>query len=130
MDSRLMEKRLKNEIEEFEELIFSGEQINLMRFYALKKRLIKHGYKDLLEIHLILEAMLEKQHNDTMNKRLNILTIWSTIFLPLSFYTGLFGMNFDDVPFLNNHHGFWIFTLLTIGTIFIMFLYFKLKKWF
>ena len=29
----------------------------------------------------ILEAMLEKQHNALMNKRLNLLTIWSTIFL-------------------------------------------------
>jgi Mg2+ and Co2+ transporter CorA len=124
-----MEKRLKTEIEEFEELIFSGKEINLIRFYALKKRLIKHGYRDLLEIHLILEAMLEKQHNNTMNKRLNILTIWSTIFLPLSFYTGLFGMNFDDVPFLNNHHGFWIFIGLTITTGIGMFLYFKFNKW-
>ena len=124
-----MEKRLKTEIEEFEELIFSGKEINLVRFYALKKRLIKYRYKDLLEIHLILEAMLEKQHNNTLNKRLNILTIWSTIFLPLSFYTGLFGMNFDDVPFLNNHHGFWIFTGLTSITGIGMFLYFKLNKW-
>ncbi len=129
MDTRLMEKRLKNEIEEFEELIFSGKQVDLMRFYALKKRLIKHGYRDLLEIHLILEAMLEKQHNALMNKRLNLLTIWSTIFLPLSFYTGLFGMNFDDVPFLNDHHGFWIFLVLTTVTGIGMFLYFKLNKW-
>jgi len=73
--------------------------------------------------------MLEKQHNALMNKRLNLLTIWSTIFLPLSFYTGLFGMNFDDVPFLNNHHGFWIFLILTTVTGVGMFLYFKFNKW-
>ena len=78
---------------------------------------------------MILEAMLDKSHNETLNKRLNLLTIWSTIFLPLSFYTGLFGMNFDDVPFLNNHHGFWIFTGLTIITAVGMFLYFKRNKW-
>ena len=129
MDTRLMEKRLKSEIEDFEESIFAEEDIDLHRFYAVKKELIKHGHRDLLEIHLILEAMLEKQHNTLMNKRLNLLTIWSTIFLPLSFYTGLFGMNFDDVPFLNDHHGFWIFSILTIATTLIMFLYFKLNKW-
>ena len=84
---------------------------------------------ELLELFLILEAMLDKQNNDLMNKRLNLLTIWSTIFLPLSFYTGLFGMNFDDVPFLNNHHGFWIFTVLTIGTAIVMYFYFKRNKW-
>ena len=124
-----MEKQLKDEIEEFEELIFEGNEIDLKRFYELKKELIRKEHRDLLEIHLILEAMLDKQNNDLMNKRLNLLTIWSTIFLPLSFYTGLFGMNFDDVPFLNNHHGFWIFTSLTIVTAVIMFLYFKKNKW-
>ncbi len=129
MDTRLMEKRLKSEIEDFEEIIFEDGEIDLKRFYAVKKELIKHGHKDLLEVHLILEAMLEKQHNTLMNKRLNLLTIWSTIFLPLSFYTGLFGMNFDDVPFLNDHHGFWIFTGLTTITGIGMFLYFKLNKW-
>jgi Mg2+ and Co2+ transporter CorA len=124
-----MEKKLKSEIEEFEEIIFNDGNVDLKRFYALKKELIKKGHRDLLEIHLILEAMLEKQHNALLNKRLNLLTIWSTIFLPLSFYTGLFGMNFDDVPFLNNEHGFWIFTVLTIITGIGMFLYFKFNKW-
>jgi magnesium transporter len=97
----------------------------------LKKELIENKpfQKDLLELFLVLEAMLDKQHNDLLNKRLNLLTIWSTIFLPLSFYTGIFGMNFDDVPFLNNHHGFWIFTVLTIGTAIGMYFYFKKNKW-
>ena len=50
--------------------------------------------------------MIEKRNNDLMNRRLNLLTIWSTIFLPLSFYTGLWGMNFDDVPLISDDNGF------------------------
>jgi magnesium transporter len=73
--------------------------------------------------------MIEKRHNDLMNRRLNLLTIWSTIFLPLSFYTGLWGMNFDDVPLISDDHGFWIFAVLTIGTVVGMWLYFKRNKW-
>ena len=84
---------------------------------------------DLLELHMILETMLDKQQNELMNKRLNILTIWSTIFLPLSFYTGLWGMNFDDIPLITGDHGFWIFLALTIITIFVMWRYFKKNKW-
>jgi len=124
-------KNKEKELLEFEEEIFKGKEINIKKFYKLKKDLIdsRKDNQDLLELHLILEAMLEKQHNDLMNKRLNLLTIWSTIFLPLSFYTGVFGMNFDDVPFLNNHHGFWIFTFLTMGTAIGMWLYFKKNKW-
>jgi magnesium transporter len=124
-------KRLEERLNEIEEDIFADKSIDIKQFYRLKKELIdnKSAHKDLLELFLILEAMLEKQHNGLINKRLNLLTIWSTIFLPLSFYTGLFGMNFDDVPFLNNHHGFWIFTVLTIITAVGMFLYFKRNKW-
>jgi len=132
MDIRFMErKQLEKRIKEIEENIFAGKEIDIKEFYLLKKILLdnKDKHQDLLELHLILEAMLDKSHNDLMNRRLNLLTIWSTIFLPLSFYTGVFGMNFDDVPFLNNHHGFWIFTFLTIGTIIGMWFYFKRNKW-
>ncbi len=121
---------IEKKIHEFEESIFEGKNVDIKEFYKLKKILIdsKEEYRDLLELHLILEAMLEKSNNDLMNKRLNLLTIWSTIFLPLSFYTGVFGMNFDDVPFLTNHHGFWIFCVLTIGTTVFMWKYFKKNK--
>ena len=124
-------KELEHRILKIESTIFTGKDVDIKEFYSLKKELIENKpfQNDLLELFLILEAMLDKQHNDLLNKRLNLLTIWSTIFLPLSFYTGLFGMNFDDVPFLNNHHGFWIFTVLTVGTAVIMYLYFKRNKW-
>ena len=124
-------KNKEKELLEFEEEIFKGKNIDIKKFYKLKKNLIdsRKDNQDLLELHLLLEAMLDKQHNDLMNKRLNLLTIWSTIFLPLSFYTGLFGMNFDDVPFLNEEHGFWIFSVLTVITIVVMWLYFKKHKW-
>jgi len=124
-------KNKEKELLEFEEEIFKGKDIDIKKFYSLKKDLIdsRKDNQALLELHLLLEAMLDKQHNDLMNKRLNLLTIWSTIFLPLSFYTGLFGMNFDDVPFLSNHHGFWIFSILTVATIGVMWVYFKKHKW-
>lgn len=122
---------LEKKLNDFEDDIFEGKDIDVKSFYKLKKELLDSTQEthDLLELHMILEAMLDKSHNEVLNKRLNLLTIWSTIFLPLSFYTGVFGMNFDDVPFLSNHHGFWIFTGLTIGTIVVMWFYFKKNKW-
>ena len=92
MDNGLMEK-LKDSLDRFEEDIFAGKDINVKEFYKLKKHLIdtKKDNQDLLELHMILEAMLDKSQNELMNKRLNLLTIWSTIFLPLSFYTGMWG---------------------------------------
>jgi len=124
-----MDKQLKKELETFEDLIFDGKEINTDDFYLLKKKLLKKEELELLEIHLVLEAMLDKRNDKLMNRRLNILTIWSTIFLPLSFYTGLWGMNFDDVPLISDDNGFWVFASLTIATIIGMWLYFKKNKW-
>tara|TARA_R100001244_G_scaffold13950_1_gene15583 strand:- start:34 stop:474 length:441 start_codon:yes stop_codon:yes gene_type:complete len=124
-------KELVEKVNRIEEDIFEGKSIDIREFYLLKKELIdnKSAHSDLLELFLILEAMLDKSNNELMNKRLNLLTIWSTIFLPLSFYTGLWGMNFDDIPFLNGDHGFYVFTGLTVATVLVMYKYFKSKKW-
>tara|TARA_R100001198_G_C5152629_1_gene161388 strand:- start:73 stop:450 length:378 start_codon:yes stop_codon:yes gene_type:complete len=124
-----MDRQLKKELETFEDLIFDGKEINTDDFYLLKKKLLKKEELELLEIHLLLEAMLDKRNDKLMNRRLNILTIWSTIFLPLSFYTGLWGMNFDDVPLISDDNGFWVFSALTGVTVLGMWLYFKKNKW-
>ena len=123
---------LKSRIYGLEDAFFKGEEIDLKDFYFLKKELIdnREHVKDLLDLFLLIEDMFDKRRNDAMNKKLNILAIWSTIFLPLSFYTGMWGMNFDDVPLLNGDHGFYYFSALTVSTIGIMCYYFKSKKWF
>ena len=126
-----MEKReqLKKALEYYEIIIFEKKDYDVNDFYNLKRELLKGEHLDLIQIFEVLEAMIEKRHSDLMNRRLNLLTIWSTIFLPLSFYTGVWGMNFDDVPLISDDHGFWIFTALTIGTIVGMWPYFKNNKW-
>lgn len=124
-----MEEQLKTELEVFEDLIFDSKDININDFYILKKKLLRDNHIDLLEIHLILESMLDRRNDQLMNIRLNILTVWSTIFLPLSFYTGLWGMNFDDVPLISDDNGFLVFSGLSIITIVGLWLYFKKHKW-
>ena len=122
-------KQLKRALEYYEVVIFENKDYDTDDFYNLKRELLKGEYLDLIQIFEVLEDIIEKRHNDLMNRRLNLLTIWSTIFLPLSFYTGLWGMNFDDVPLISDDHGFWIFAVLTVGTIVGMWYYFKKNKW-
>ncbi|MEW5957689.1 MAG: CorA family divalent cation transporter [Chloroflexota bacterium] len=56
--------------------------------------------------------------------------IISTIFLPLSFLAGVYGMNFDYVPILHWRYGFtalWaVFGLVVLG----MLWFFKRRGWF
>lgn len=131
MDTRDLE-HLRKRLNCFEDDIFSGKEIDTSDFFKLKKELIdnRENCRDLLDLFDILESTLDKIQSDRMNKRLNILTIWSTLFLPLSFFTGLFGMNFTDIPLLQNHYGFWFFVVISIITVGLLWFYFKRNKWF
>lgn len=67
--------------------------------------------------------------NDT-NEIMKILAIISTIFMPLSFITGLYGMNFKYMPELNARYGYFVTLGFMILLILGMIAYFKKKKWF
>jgi len=131
MDIRHLE-HLRRELNRFEDDIFNDREINYKKFFSIKKELIdnRESCKELLELYNLLESTLDKIQTDKMNKRLNILTIWSTLFLPLSFFTGLFGMNFTDIPLLQNHYGFWFFVVISVVTVGWLWVFFKRNKWF
>lgn len=65
-----------------------------------------------------------------MNNVMKVLTIIATIFIPLTFVAGIYGMNFSFMPELSYHWGYFI----VLGVMFLIFLimmfFFKRKKWF
>jgi magnesium transporter len=65
-----------------------------------------------------------------MNEVMKVLTIISTIFIPLTFIAGVYGMNFRVMPELEYEYGYYII-MAFMGIVGIaMFIYFKIKKWF
>lgn len=64
-----------------------------------------------------------------MNKVMQLLTIISTIFIPLTFLVGVYGMNFRHMPELSYRYGyFYLWILMGIIAI-LMMIYFRRKKW-
>jgi magnesium transporter len=47
--------------------------------------------------------------SNRLNEVMKTLTVFSALLLPLTFLTGLWGMNFDVLPFAKHASGFWIF---------------------
>jgi magnesium transporter len=64
-----------------------------------------------------------------MNEIMKVLTIISTIFIPLSFIAGLYGMNFKKMPELELEFGYPIIICIMIGIVIGFIIFFKRKKW-
>ncbi|MGL6115261.1 MAG: CorA family divalent cation transporter, partial [Cetobacterium sp.] len=66
---------------------------------------------------------------NAMNEIMKVLTTISTIFIPLSFIAGLYGMNFAHMPELNWRYGYYTTLGIMIAIVLGMVAYFKRKKW-
>ena len=60
---------------------------------------------------------------------MKVLAIISTIFMPLSFLAGLYGMNFSYMPELEWKYGYFIILGIMFVLVVIMIIVFKKKKW-
>jgi magnesium transporter len=67
--------------------------------------------------------------SNRMNSVMKFLTIISTIFIPLTFVAGLYGMNFDYMPGLKSEYGYPAVIAFMFLAGVSMFYYFKKKKW-
>ena len=64
-----------------------------------------------------------------MNAIMKVLTIISTIFIPLTFLTGLYGMNFAHMPMTSAYWGFYAILGGSVLVVSGMAIYFRRKKW-
>jgi zinc transporter len=78
---------------------------------------------------ILIQEELANRLSDQMNQKMYILSIISAVFLPLSFLTGLLGINIGGIPGAQNDNAFYIFTTILILIVTAQFLIFKKKKW-
>jgi magnesium transporter len=79
-------------------------------------------------LNSVLEVYFSTVQSKT-NQTIKILTIISTILLPLTFLTGLYGMNFDWMPELRWRYGYLFFWGLIVALVVGMLWFFKRRKW-
>ncbi|UCF40868.1 MAG: magnesium/cobalt transporter CorA [Gemmatimonadota bacterium] len=81
----------------------------------------------------MVEGMLEvymSNVSNRMNQVMKVLTVIATVFIPLTFIVGVYGMNFDNMPELHWRYGYWIVwgVMAVVGVALLS--YFWRKKWF
>lgn len=67
--------------------------------------------------------------SNRMNEVMKVLTIIATIFIPLTFIVGVYGMNFHYMPELEWHWGYYTVLLVMAAIAGAMIVYFKKKRW-
>ncbi|MEN6319095.1 MAG: magnesium/cobalt transporter CorA [Syntrophaceae bacterium] len=83
-------------------------------------------YRDMLSG--ILDIYLSSVSN-RMNEIMKVLTIIATIFMPLTFMAGIYGMNFKYMPELEWHWGYFLILGFMMVVAVTMLTYFRRKKW-
>jgi magnesium transporter len=83
-------------------------------------------YRDLLSG--IMDIYLSTNANK-MNEVMKVLTIMSSIFIPVTFIAGVYGMNFDNMPELKTQNGYYFIWAVMISIIIGLLIYFKRRKW-
>jgi magnesium transporter len=123
-------REIMNSLQRGESKLISEETQKLMR------NLYEHTIQIMDTIETLRDTMssLLDIYLSSLSNRLNevvkMLTMISTIFMPLTFIAGIYGMNFRYMPELNWRYGYWMVWLVTLAIVGTMLFYFKRKKWF
>lgn len=83
-------------------------------------------YRDLLSGMV---DLYQSTVSNRMNSIMKVLTIISTVFIPITFLTGVYGMNFARMPLLDDPNGFWVIAGLIFVAVVGMLFYFRRQKW-
>lgn len=67
--------------------------------------------------------------SNRMNEIMKVLTIMSTIFIPLTFIAGIYGMNFEHMPELSLSYAYPLIWTLMVSIVIGMLIIFRRKKW-
>ena len=67
--------------------------------------------------------------SNRMNEVMKVLTIIVTIFIPLTFVAGIYGMNFEFMPELKWHWGYFAALFVMVIIVVSMLFYFRRKRW-
>jgi magnesium transporter len=112
-DTALIEERTQNYIRDlYDHIIQVSENVELYR-----------------EMIWGLMDMYMTTISNKMNEVMKVLTIMATIFIPLTFLAGIYGMNFEYMPELQLRYGYYYFWAAMILVFILLLWYFKRKKW-
>lgn len=103
------------------------------------KRYLRDLYEHIIQVNEAIEAhrdlisgvtdLHSSGVSNKMNQVMKVLTIISTIFIPMTFIAGIYGMNFELMPELKWEYGYLYVWVLILAILVAMVVFFKTRKW-
>ncbi len=109
-----------------------AEKIFHQEYWPVVQNSIRRDVEALNEMRerlMILQETLQQNSSDKINRTMYMLSLVATFFLPLTFVTGLLGMNVAGIPASNNSAGFWIVCGLMVIIAAAQWILFKRWHW-
>ena len=110
--------------------MFNDEDCRLFKVVANRVDRLYDNTKMLREYTAQLRELHKSQIDIMQNKTMRVLTLVTTIFMPLTLITGWYGMNFKFMPELTSKHGYLGVIALSATVVIGEIIFFKRKKWF
>lgn len=115
------------ELVENENEIFHDEQLGYIRSILNRMEHYSGNMQFLREYVSQVRESYQAQQDLKLNQIMKIFTVITTIFFPLTLLTGWYGMNFQNMPELNNPYGYVAIIVISILIIVVSIWYFKKK---
>ena len=120
---------LTQELEENENAFFSDENLRYFRSYMNRLDRLYNNAASLRDYSIQLRDFHRESIAVKQNNIMTLLTVVTSVFMPLTLITGWYGMNFRYMPELNMQVAYPMVFIVCIIIVIVSLLYFKKKKW-
>ena len=117
------------ELEENENGFFQEENLRYFHMFSNRMARLYDTASSLRDYTMQLSDLYQSQIDLKQNRIMTILTVVTTIFMPLTLITGWYGMNFTYMPELDSPYGYPVIIVVALVIAVASLLYFKKKKW-
>ncbi len=138
-DLRMIIFRIRRVILPMNDLLYRITHTEKMTLISEKQYYFNDVYDHLLKLREMIEGYRDfsadlrdnymSVSSNNMNETIMALTIITTIFMPLSFIAGLYGMNFSFMPMAEWRNGFWYVMIVMGISAILMVIFFMAKGW-
>ena len=120
---------LGQELQENENGFFNEDNLRYFDMFTARVSRLQDYVTTLREYTVQIRDLYQSLLSVKQNNIMKVLTVVTTVFMPLTLIVGWYGMNFRYMPELEYRYSYPILVAVCVGVVGLSLLYFKKKKW-